>query len=195
MEKQSGPLTPRDGGAVDDVLERLEDEPAVDEEAEVALDGRLPLGDGRRLRLLLPLPRLVLGVQLHGDRPHLLHERLPPFLPARRGSHLRRRRRRDQPRLRGRHHPGHGPGRDGERQAVPPPGGDSGGGREQGEGAGGRERCRGGRHGRGVRLRLIARAGQPLPACFRAGEAKAPVTSDSDARGGTGAVAVEWERA
>jgi hypothetical protein len=69
-------LTPGDGDTVDDGLKRLEDELAVDEEAEVPLDGGLPLGDGRlQGRLLRAVPGLVPGVQPHGRRPHLLGER------------------------------------------------------------------------------------------------------------------------
>lgn len=155
-------LTPGDGGAVDDVLERLEDELAVDEEAQVALDGGLPPGDGGRLGLLLPLPGLVLGVQPHGDGPHLVHERLAPALAPRRGRHLGRRRRRDHPPpLRVDHgDPRHGAHADRHGQAAVPPGGGDGDGDARGRegvvrgggGEGCRCRCCRGRHGCGGAL-------------------------------------------
>lgn len=72
-------LTPGDGGAVDDGLERVEDELAVDEEADEPSDGGVPRGDGwLQGHLLLAMPRLVPAVQPHGGRTHLLHERLLP---------------------------------------------------------------------------------------------------------------------
>lgn len=83
---------PGDGDAVDDGLKRLEDELAVDEEAEVPLDGGLPLGDGRlQGRLLRAVPGLVPGVQPHGRRPHLLGERGIDLLFSRGRGHLLRR--------------------------------------------------------------------------------------------------------
>lgn len=59
---------------MDDGLEGVVYQLAVDEEPEVALEGGLPLGDRGGIGLLLPFLGLVPGVQLHGDRPHLLHE-------------------------------------------------------------------------------------------------------------------------
>jgi len=94
---------------VDDGLERLEDELAIDEEPEVTIDGGLPLGDGRlHGRLVPPVPGLVPGVQPHGRRPHLLDKRgACLIIPSRSSSRDRRRRRRhrDQaPLRRGRNH-------------------------------------------------------------------------------------------
>lgn len=72
-------LTARVGGLLHDGLEGIIDELAVYQEPEIALDGGFPLGDGRRVGLLLPLLGLIPSVQTHRDGPHFVHE---PSVPC-----------------------------------------------------------------------------------------------------------------
>lgn len=69
---------------MDDGLEGVVHELAIDQELEEPRNGRLPFGDYRPFGLLLALLGQVPGVQFHRGAPHLVHERealgsMPPL--------------------------------------------------------------------------------------------------------------------